>query len=131
MSPEYLAPGVYIEEVPFQGHPIPGVSAARKFKRKKAPQLTRTSRKSVGLPATALNALREIALLARQRGHFVREWGSSGRLPGNLGMRVLFTGPSGTGKMLAARLLAGQLRLQLYRVDLSRVVSKYAGETEK
>ncbi len=47
------------------------------------------------------------------------------------GPRVLFTGPPGTGKTLAARLVAGRLDLDLYRVDLAAVVSKYIGETEK
>ena len=55
--------------------------------------------------------------------------GASGGL--NRGVRALFTGPSGTGKTLAARHLAGVLRLDLYRVDLAAVVNKYIGETER
>lgn len=49
----------------------------------------------------------------------------------NAGVRALFTGPSGTGKTLAARLLASVLKMDLYRLDLSSVVNKYIGETEK
>ena len=49
----------------------------------------------------------------------------------NCGVRALFSGPSGTGKTLAARLLASSLRMDLYRLDLSTVVNKYIGETEK
>ncbi len=49
----------------------------------------------------------------------------------NTGVRALFTGPSGTGKTLAARVLAAQLKLDVYRVDLAAVVNKYIGETEK
>src|SRR5262249_14943944 len=48
-----------------------------------------------------------------------------------LGISALFTGPSGTGKTMAAEVLANELRLDLYRIDLSQVVSKYIGETEK
>jgi SpoVK/Ycf46/Vps4 family AAA+-type ATPase len=48
-----------------------------------------------------------------------------------MGVRALFTGPSGTGKTLAARVLASVLQMDLYRVDLSSVVNKYIGETEK
>jgi SpoVK/Ycf46/Vps4 family AAA+-type ATPase len=48
-----------------------------------------------------------------------------------LGLSALFAGPSGTGKTLAAEVMAGELRLDLYRIDLSAVVSKYIGETEK
>jgi len=56
--------------------------------------------------------------------------GAPGGSPG-CGVRALFTGPSGTGKTLAARLLAGRLGKDLYRLDLSAVVNKYIGETEK
>ena len=49
----------------------------------------------------------------------------------NAGVRALFSGPSGTGKTLAAQLLAAELRMDLYRLDLSAVVNKYIGETEK
>lgn len=49
----------------------------------------------------------------------------------NPGVRALFSGPSGTGKTLAARLLAAALQMDLYRLDLSTVVNKYIGETEK
>ena len=49
----------------------------------------------------------------------------------NYGVRALFSGPSGTGKTLAARLLASALQMDLYRLDLSAVVNKYIGETEK
>src|SRR5205823_4903551 len=48
-----------------------------------------------------------------------------------LGITALFTGPSGTGKTMAAEIIAGELRLDLYRIDLSQVVNKYIGETEK
>ncbi len=53
------------------------------------------------------------------------------RLPALVGVRALFQGPSGTGKTLAARILAASLRMDLYRVELSSVVNKYIGETEK
>ncbi len=49
----------------------------------------------------------------------------------NRGVRALFSGPSGAGKTLAARALAGALQMDLYRVDLASVVNKYIGETEK
>jgi hypothetical protein len=57
----------------------------------------------------------------------------SGDFPGGLnrGVRALFQGPSGTGKTLAARVLASELGLDLYRVDLASIVNKYIGETEK
>ena len=56
--------------------------------------------------------------------------GLAGKAMG-VGVRALFTGPSGTGKTLAARLLASELRLDAYRVDLASVVNKFIGETEK
>jgi SpoVK/Ycf46/Vps4 family AAA+-type ATPase len=58
-------------------------------------------------------------------------WGFSARGRRGLGISALFAGPSGTGKTLAAEVLATDLRLDLFRIDLSAVVSKYIGETEK
>src|SRR6202041_2695784 len=59
------------------------------------------------------------------------DWGFAARGRRGLGMSALFCGPSGTGKTLAAEVLARDLQLDLYRIDLSGVVSKYIGETEK
>jgi len=67
----------------------------------------------------------------RERYRVYDEWGFADRLSRGLGISVLFAGESGTGKTLAAEVLASELRLDLYRIDLSAVVSKYIGETEK
>jgi SpoVK/Ycf46/Vps4 family AAA+-type ATPase len=53
------------------------------------------------------------------------------KVDAGLGISALFAGPSGTGKTMAAEVMAKELRLDLYRIDLSTVVSKYIGETEK
>jgi len=59
------------------------------------------------------------------------EWGFGRKLSLGKGLSVLFAGPSGTGKTMAAEIIAGELGLDLYKIDLSTVVSKYIGETEK
>jgi hypothetical protein len=81
------------------------------------------------LPEPQSRSLREVVTHVRHRLTVLEDWGL-GRGRGG-GVAVLFTGASGTGKTLAAEVLAARLRLDLYRVDLSQVVSKYIGETEK
>ncbi len=81
------------------------------------------------LPPDQEGQLRELAGRHRRRGTVYGEWGFS-PLP-STGVVALFAGPSGTGKTLAAEVVAGDLGLDLYKVDLSAVVSKYIGETEK
>lgn len=73
------------------------------------------------------------ALIARVRhAHVVHEqWGFHEKLPRGLGTAALFSGPPGTGKTMVAGLIARELDLELYQVDLSKVVSKWVGETEK
>jgi len=83
------------------------------------------------LPETQLRPLHEIALHVRQRRTVYETWGFSSLGNRGLGISALFAGVSGTGKTMAAEVLANELRLDLYRVDLSAVVSKYIGETEK
>ncbi|WP_421566983.1 ATP-binding protein [Stenotrophomonas sp. PD6] len=75
--------------------------------------------------------LRQIAAQARERHRVYREWGYGARMNRGLGISALFAGESGTGKTMAAEVIANELRLHLYRIDLSSVVSKYIGETEK
>ncbi|WP_033340965.1 ATP-binding protein [Catenuloplanes japonicus] len=82
----------------------------------------------VVLPDTQRQTLRQIAGHLRHRLTVLEDWGFGGR---GAGTAALFAGPSGTGKTLAAEVIAGALRLDLYRVDLSQTVSKYIGETEK
>jgi SpoVK/Ycf46/Vps4 family AAA+-type ATPase len=83
------------------------------------------------LPDDARRVLREIAAQVRQRFRVYDEWGFAAKSARGLGISALFAGPSGTGKTMAAEVLAGELQLDLYRIDLSAVVSKYIGETEK
>ena len=75
--------------------------------------------------------LREIALHVRKRAHVHDEWGFAEHSSRGLGLTVLFSGRPGTGKTMAAEAIARELRLDLYRIDLSVVTSKYLGETEK
>jgi hypothetical protein len=83
------------------------------------------------LPPAELALLHEIAAQVGQRSRVYEDWGFAEHMSRGLGISVLFAGPSGTGKTLAAEVLANELGLGLYRIDLSAVVSKYIGETEK
>jgi SpoVK/Ycf46/Vps4 family AAA+-type ATPase len=83
------------------------------------------------LPAQQIDMLRQVVIHVRRRAIVNEDWGFGARYERGLGLSVLFTGTSGTGKTMAAELIAGELDLDLYRVDLASVVSKYIGETEK
>jgi len=83
------------------------------------------------LPEDITRQVREIADQVTARAQVYEKWGFSARLPRGRGIAALFTGPSGTGKTMAAEILANHLQLDLYRIDLAGVVSKYIGETEK
>ncbi len=82
------------------------------------------------LPQLQHQMLREIAAQVRQRTQVYQKWEFTGGTRG-LGISVLFAGASGTGKTMAAEVLAKELSLDLYRIDLSQIVNKYIGETEK
>jgi hypothetical protein len=82
------------------------------------------------LPPMQKQTLRTIAAQLRQRGFVYDHWGFGQKSRRGHGLSALFYGPSGTGKTMAAEVLASELRLDLYHIDLSRVVSKYIGETE-
>ena len=83
------------------------------------------------LPELQRQILRDIAAHIRQRSTVYEEWGFTSKGARGLGISALFSGASGTGKTMAAEVLASELQLDLYRIDLSQVVSKYIGETEK
>jgi hypothetical protein len=83
------------------------------------------------LPEHQTAVLRGIASQVRQRFKVYDQWGFKSLGSSGFGISVLFAGASGTGKTLAAEVLANDLKLDLYRIDLSQVVSKYIGETEK
>jgi SpoVK/Ycf46/Vps4 family AAA+-type ATPase len=83
------------------------------------------------LPESQLATLRELATHVRQRHQVYETWGFAAKSSRGLGISALFAGASGTGKTMAAEVLANELHLDLYRIDLSSVVSKYIGETEK
>lgn len=83
------------------------------------------------LPEPQKQSLRQLAAQARHRMTVYESWGFAGKSRRGLGISALFAGASGTGKTLAAEVLARELCLDLYRIDLSAVVSKYIGESEK
>jgi hypothetical protein len=83
------------------------------------------------LPDSQTGILRQIAIHARQASTVLGEWGFAARYARGLGLSALFSGASGTGKTMAAGVLARELDRDLYQIDLATVVSKYIGETEK
>jgi len=83
------------------------------------------------LPEDGLAALRELTNTIRWRSVVLDDWGVGERLMPYSGVSALFAGPPGTGKTLAAQVISAELKMDLYKIDLSTVVSKYIGETEK
>jgi len=83
------------------------------------------------LPPAQKQTLNDIIAQTRQRFKVYEEWGFSKRSTTGQGVSALFYGSSGTGKTMAASAIANELKLDLYRIDLSQVVNKYIGETEK
>ena len=83
------------------------------------------------LPEPQIWALRQIAAQVHYRTKVYESWGFAAKSSRGLGIAALFSGVSGTGKTMAAEVLARELHLDLYRIDLSSTVSKYIGETEK
>jgi SpoVK/Ycf46/Vps4 family AAA+-type ATPase len=83
------------------------------------------------LPEEKVQQLKEICSQVKHRHLVFNQWGFKEKLSHGRGLSVLFSGSPGTGKTLAAEVMAGELQLDLYKIDLSGVVSKYIGETEK
>jgi SpoVK/Ycf46/Vps4 family AAA+-type ATPase len=83
------------------------------------------------LPADQIVLLREIVGTVRSRPLVLDTWGVGRKLASSRGLTILFAGPPGTGKTMAAEVIAGELGMDLYKIDLSSLVSKYVGETEK
>ena len=83
------------------------------------------------LPPEPLRQLQEIAAQVAHRARVYQSWGFGAKLNRGRGISALFAGASGTGKTMAAEVLARHLRLDLCRIDLAGVVSKYIGETER
>jgi AAA+ superfamily predicted ATPase len=87
--------------------------------------------RDIVLPQDRLQQLQEICHYVKYRDLVYGDWGFDRKLSRGKGLGVLFAGPSGTGKTMTSEIIAGQLNLDLYQIDLSTVVSKYIGETEK
>ena len=83
------------------------------------------------MPERQRELLQSISAYLRHRDRVLSDWGYEKAVARTQGLKVLFAGDSGTGKTMAAQVLAAQLGLEIFRVDLATIVSKYIGETEK
>ena len=83
------------------------------------------------LPASTVDRIKDLTDAIRNRHIVYSEWGFASRISSGKGVKALFAGGSGTGKTMTASVIAQELRLDIYKIDLSGVVSKYIGETEK
>lgn len=83
------------------------------------------------LPEEKTGQLKEVVDYIKNKSVVYHDWGFDDKLSLGKGLNILFSGPSGTGKTMAAEVIASELHLDLYRIDLSMIVSKYIGETEK
>jgi hypothetical protein len=121
-----------------EGEPVPDdvLRACREQTRIEVKDLAqrvqwRTAWDDLILPPDRKMQLRELCNHVQNRGLVYDTWGMDKRIPYGRGLNALFSGPSGTGKTMAASLIAAELGLDLYRIDLAGVVNKYIGETEK
>jgi len=83
------------------------------------------------LPPAVLSLLKDICNVVKYKGIVYHDWGFGTKFSLGKGLTALFTGESGTGKTMAAEVIAKDLNLELYKIDLSSILSKYIGETEK
>jgi len=83
------------------------------------------------LPLEQVTILKEVVNMVSKRHVVLEEWEVGQKLASSVGIAIIFSGPPGTGKTMAAEVMAGELGLDLYKIDLSSIVSKYIGETEK
>jgi hypothetical protein len=120
---EALAPADLFVAARAHSSPVLG-SLARKIE----PRYTWSD---IVLPDDQVAMLREIIATVRGRPIVLETWGVGQKLASSRGVTVLFSGPPGTGKTMAAEVIAAALELDLYKIDLSTVVNKYIGETEK
>ncbi|MFC1475877.1 AAA family ATPase [Candidatus Zixiibacteriota bacterium] len=87
--------------------------------------------KDIILPRDTIMQLKEVCQRVARQQRVLGDWGFDQKLSVGKGVNALFAGPSGTGKTMAAEIVAGKLGLDLYKIDLSRIMSKYIGEVEK
>lgn len=92
---------------------------------------TKASWQDLVLPDATLKVVSQIVSQAQQRKQVYQDWGVASRSKRGLSISALFHGESGTGKTTTAEAIAAELNLDLYRIDLSTIVDKYIGETEK
>ena len=112
------------------------LAAARRLAAVSTPRFARRIPPEIGLDRVVLPPdrhaqLREIVTQVRHAAHVQDRWGFKDVLLYGRGVAALFAGPSGTGKTISARAIAGELGMDLLQIDLAQVVSKYIGETEK
>lgn len=112
------------------------VAAGRRQSNRKLNQLAakidcRHGWDDIVLPASKLQQLKEICAQVKNRHQVFDEWGFGQKVSRGGGLSVIFTGSPGTGKTMAAEVMSKELELELYKIDLSGVISKYIGETEK
>ena len=141
LSPEQIKRAVLAAELQAQaaGRPLDASDLRAGARAQNAAGLERLARRiepAVGfddlvLTADVLEQLRELTVRARQRERVLGEWQMAGAASRRRGLTGLFAGASGTGKTMAAEVVAGEMGLDLYVVDLASVVDKYVGETEK
>ncbi len=110
--------------------------AARQVARTMVPSLVRRLEtvfewEDIVLPVPTLTLLQQIPGHVRHAGEVFEDWGYRSRFPFGCGVAALFSGPSGTGKTMAAQIIAIELGVELFQIDLANTVSKYIGETEK
>ena len=111
-------------------------TAARKIAQQKIPDLVHRQEavfdwNDIILPDVTIASLRQITGHVRHAGEVFENWGYQSRFPSGSGVAALFNGPSGTGKTMAAQIIAHELGVELFQIDLANTVSKYIGETEK